>query len=79
MENPEFREAYDALEPEYSVIRQIIRMRTEQHLTQAELAERIGTRQSSIARMESGHVNPSLGFLKRVAAALGKKVTITFH
>ncbi|MDO4575382.1 MAG: helix-turn-helix transcriptional regulator [Planctomycetia bacterium] len=78
LKDPEIREAYDALEPEYSIIRQTIAARMEQNMTQAELAARIGTKQSCIARVESGNANLSIAFLKRIAAGLGKKVTITF-
>lgn len=78
LEDPEIKAAYDALEPEYSIIRQTIAARIEQNLTQAQLAERIGTKQSCIARMEGGNTNLTIGFLKRIAAGLGKKITITF-
>ena len=72
----EFKKEYDALEPEYQLIRQLIDARTENRLTQKELAERIGTKQSNIARLESGNYNPSFHFLQKVAAALGKKLSV---
>ena len=51
--------------------------REEKNMTQKQLAEKIGTRQSNIARLESGNYNPSFQFLQRVAKALDKKLTFT--
>ena len=72
MEDPEYRAAYESLRPIY----QLIRRRIDQGLTQAELAERVGTTQSSIARLESGKHKPSLQMLEKVAEALGCKVVM---
>ena len=55
---------------------QIARLRMLSGMTQAELAERVGTRQPSIARLESGSRKPSLSFLERIADALDAKVEI---
>lgn len=60
--DPEFKAEYDALEPEYQLIRQIIKARAEKNMTQKELAEKIGTKQSSIARLEGGTYNPSFQY-----------------
>ena len=67
LKDPEFKAEYDALEPEYELIRQIISARTEKKMTQKQLAEKIGTKQSNIARLESGNYNPSFQFLQKVA------------
>jgi predicted transcriptional regulator len=72
MRDPEFRAAYEALEPAY----QIARLRILRGLTQEQLAEKVGTKQPSIARLESGRSMPSLGFLQRVAEALDAEVEI---
>ena len=72
----EFKAEYDALEPEYELIRQLIRARSESNMTQKELAEKIGTKQSCISRLESGNYNPSFKFLQKVARALNKKLTV---
>jgi DNA-binding XRE family transcriptional regulator len=69
---------YDALEPIYDVTREIIRLRLEKGLTQKDLAEIVGTKQSAISRLESGSSNPSLEFLCKVAHALGKEFHISF-
>ncbi|MBE3584988.1 MAG: helix-turn-helix transcriptional regulator [Thermoanaerobacter sp.] len=77
MEDPAFRQAYEELEPEYQLIRAIIKQRKLKGMTQAELARRAGTRQSAIARLESGTYNPSLRFLKKVAKALDAKIEVS--
>jgi len=79
MQDPEFRREYEALQPEYEIIRQLIAARADQGLTQKELAQRIGIRQSNISRLESGNYNPSLAFLKKVAAGLGKQLHVEFR
>ena len=66
-ENPELYEEYKELEPEYELIKQVIKIRKDQELTQKELADRTGTRQSNISRLEQGEYNPSLKFLKKLA------------
>ena len=78
MEDLDFRKEYEALSPEYDIIKQIIKARAEQGITQKELAERIGIRQSNISRLESGNYNPSLDFLKKVASGLGKELYVEF-
>lgn len=54
----------------------VYRVRTEAGLTQAELAERMGTTQSAIARMEGGGTRPSLDTLERLAAAVGQELVV---
>jgi transcriptional regulator with XRE-family HTH domain len=72
MQDPEFRAEYEALKPND----QVTRLRIERGLTQAELAECVGTKQPSIARLESGRRDPSLDLLRRVATALGARLEI---
>lgn len=79
LQNPEFRKAYDDLGPEYDIIRAMIDSRDELQLSQQELSLRTGINQSHLSRLESGNYNPSLKFLKRVAAGLGKEVHISFR
>ncbi len=78
LKNPEFRKEYDALEPEFALIRAILDARREKGITQKELSERTGIAQGDISKLENGSANPSVKTLKRVAAALGKKVKIEF-
>ena len=75
----ELKREYDSLEAIYDITREIIRLRTERGLTQKQLAELVGTKQSAISRLENGSYNPSLEFLSKVAHALGKEVKISFQ
>ena len=77
--DPALHDEYKAIAPQYELIRQIIQARNEQNLTQQELADKIGIKQSNISRLESGHYNPSLGFLKKIAGGLGKELHIEFR
>lgn len=67
--DPEVRQAYAELAPEYEIARAIVRARTARGLTQAELAERMGTSQSYVAKLEGGRVLPSTRTLLRIAKA----------
>src|SRR3989338_4969994 len=78
LKDPEFKAEYNRQEPEFAVIRAILKARMKKGLTQKELAEKIGTRQSAIARLESGNANPSIGFLQKVAEALDTNLQINF-
>ena len=68
--DPEFREEWERSEPEFQFRSALIGARLDAGLTQAALAERIGTKQSAIARLESGSANPSFNMLQRLADAL---------
>jgi len=76
MRDPAFVVVCRELEPEYQVAREVIALRLEKGLTQKQLAERMGTRQSAISRLENASVNPSLAFLQRVAHALDARLEI---
>ena len=79
LKDPAFKAEYDKLEPEFAVITAILEARVKKHMTQERLAKKIGTKQSAIARLESGNANPSIGFLQKLAEALGKKLVIRFE
>lgn len=78
MKDPAFKREYDKLTPRYTMISELIAARIKKGVTQKELAKRIGTTQSSIARLEGGNVNPSIDSLERIAEVLGSKLTIHF-
>src|SRR3989344_4289377 len=78
LKDPEFKAEYDRLQPEFAVIRAIIRARTKTGFSQEELARKIGTKQSVISRLESGRANPSVAFLKRLAKALNSHLETKF-
>ncbi len=79
MKNPDFKRAYEALEPEFQIARQVIRARIARKLTQTQLAKRIGTKQPVISRLEGMGSMPTITLLKKVAASLGKKLVISFE
>jgi transcriptional regulator with XRE-family HTH domain len=79
MKEPGFNEGYDALEEEFSLASQLIEARARAGLTQADVAERMGTSQSTVARLEGGGARPSLSTLKRFAQATGARVRITLE
>ncbi len=74
--DPEFREAYEELQPEYAIKEAIVRARVEDGITQAELAERMGMKQPAVARMETGPFDPRLTTLRKLASALGVRFEI---
>ncbi len=73
LSDPEVREAYDAMTGEFALARELIAARVRAGLTQAELAERMGTTQSAVARIESGRSLPSMKTLLRYAKATGSR------
>jgi len=75
MKDPAFKKEYDALEEEFALIHELLKARSGAKLTQAEVARRMGTSQSAVARMESGRA-PSLSSLRKYARAVGRKVEI---
>ena len=80
LKNPEFRKEYEALEEEFEVAKQIIGLRLRMGLTQQQLAEKVKTSQSCIARLESGtYLNVSMSFLRRIGKALGVEPKIKFQ
>ncbi len=78
MKNPEFKRAYEALEPEFQIARQVIKSRIAKRLTQTQLAKKMGTKQPVISRLEGMESTPTITLLKKVAESLGKKLVISF-
>ncbi len=76
MEDPEFREEYARADDEFALIEALVCARAAAKLTQAQLAERLGTTQSAIARLEGGRVSPSFATLRRYAEATGTRLTV---
>jgi len=74
-----YREAYEALEEEFALVRALIEARTKAGLTQTEVAQRMGTTQAVIARLEGGRVRPSTRTLERFAQATGTRIRISFE
>ena len=78
MEDPAFAAEYEAQRPEYEAIRAVIAARLACNMTQKELAEKTGIRQSNISRIENGSASPTIDTLARIAAGLGKQLKIGF-
>lgn len=76
LKDDEFRVEFVELEDEFALASQLIEARKKAHLTQDEVAKRMGTTQSVVARLESGRPLPSLRSLKRYAKAVNGKVEI---
>ena len=76
LKNKDVKKAYDELGPEFAIIEKFIEKRIEQGMTQTQLAELVGTKQTAISRFESGTYNPSVSFLFKIADALGTKMTV---
>jgi len=74
--DPGVRAEYDALEGEFAFIDALIAARARAGLSQAEVAARMGTTQSAIARLEGGKVSPSLATLQRYAVATGSRLDV---
>jgi ribosome-binding protein aMBF1 (putative translation factor) len=74
--NPEVKAEYDRLAPEFEFSMELLQARLRAGLSQAELAERMGTSQSTIARLESGQTLPSTKTLLRFAEATGSKLEL---
>jgi len=79
LKDKEVKKNYDELAVEYEFAKTIIEKRLQKGLTQEQLAKKIGTKQSAIARLESGHFNPTLDFIGRLAKALNTKVCVSFN
>ena len=79
MKDPEYRKEYDALEEEFALAAEVAKARSRAGLSQAELARRMRTTQSTIARLESGRGKPSSRTLDRFAKATGHQLKISFE
>ena len=78
MKDPEFKKEWDALEPEFQIIKAMIDARNEKGITQKELSSITGITQGDISKLENGTANPSIRTLQRIAEGLGKNLVIQF-
>ncbi len=72
-----FKKEYESLEQEFNFAAKMIEVRLQERLSQEQVARRMGTTQSVVARIESGRPLPSLRTLMRYAAAVGRKLDIS--
>lgn len=78
LRDPEFRAEWDALDPEFQIVKAILDGRAARNLTQRELAEITGINQADISKLENGNGNPSLRTLERLADGLGMRLKLEF-
>ena len=79
MKDPAYRKEYDALEEEFTLIAAVAKARIRAGLTRAQIAKRMKTTQSAVARLESGRGKPSTRTLTRFAKATGHRLKISFE
>ena len=79
LKDPAFRAEYELTRPEFEVMRVLIDARISQNMTQKELSERSGVRQSNISRIENGTCSPTIATLEALANGMGKKLVISFE
>ncbi len=78
MQDQDFREEYESLQPEMNIMRAMMDARIRAGMTQVELSQKSGISQADISRLENGSRNPSLALLKRLAAAMNTTLKIEF-
>ena len=80
LKNDDVRKEYEALEPEFNLLREMLKARHDAGLSQADVAERMGTKPPAITRLESsltsGVHSPSIATLKKYAEAVGCQLDI---
>lgn len=78
LKDPEIKAEWDRLEPEFQIVRALIKIRAEKNISQKQLSELTGINQADISRLENGNANPSLRTLQRLAEGLGMKLKLEF-
>jgi DNA-binding transcriptional regulator YiaG len=79
LKDPAVKREYDALEAEVALASELIGARAKAKLSQQEVARRMGTSQSAVARMESGRRLPSTSSLVKYAKAVGRELRIALR
>ena len=76
LKDPDFRREYDALDKEFELIDELLKARAEAKMTQAQVAEAMGVKQSAVARIESGNLDIKYSTLLNYLNAVGKRIAI---
>ena len=76
LKKPGVRREMEDADLEFQLVEAMIKARLNGGVTQKQLADRIGVAQSALARFESGRVNPTLSFMKKVTQGLGLKIVV---
>lgn len=75
LRNPYFRELYELEEEKAKIVSLIVRYRVERHLTQGQLADKVGVSQQQISKIEQGEFS-SLATIQKILLALGRRVIV---
>jgi len=78
LKNPEFKKHYNESGKQLEIAYQILKLRKQRKISQAQLAKKIGTKQSNIARIEAGQQNFSIDTLEKIAEALNCELKVNF-
>jgi DNA-binding XRE family transcriptional regulator len=78
LKDPKFKKEWEKSEAAYQITRELIRARIDGKISQRQLAQKTGTTQAVISRIENMSVSPSIGLVQRIANSLGKKLEIKF-
>ena len=78
LRNPEIKKHYDEYGKQLEIAYQVLQLRKKQKMSQAKLAKKIGTKQSNIARMESGQQNFTTETLQKIAVVFKRTLRIEF-
>lgn len=76
LKDASFRRDWEALEPEFQLRAAVIRARMQHGMTQKQIAQRAGTKQSAISRFEKGKNSPTIDFAQRLARAVGVRIVV---
>ena len=78
LKDPQFRKYYEEYGKQLEIAYQILQLRKKQGLSQAQLAKKLKTSQSNVARMETGQQNFTTDTLQKIASALNRELRIQF-
>ncbi len=78
LKDPVFKRYYDEFGKQLEISYQLLQMRKRAKMSQGQLAKKIGTTQSNVARMEAGNQNFTVSMLTRIAGAFGKELKVSF-
>ncbi|MCK4473827.1 helix-turn-helix transcriptional regulator [Candidatus Parcubacteria bacterium] len=78
LKNPKFKKYYDEYGKQLEIAYQILQLRKQKRMSQAELARKIGTKQSNVARMEAGQQNFTTDTLQKIASVFNRDLKIEF-
>ena len=79
LKDKKFKEVADRLEPEYQLVKSLIELRLRKKMTQKDLADKIGTKQPVISRLETMSSKPSFSLLEKISIALDARLHVFFR